>query len=174
MPTKHARDIMIPLDKYPHVPYWFTIRQAIAEMEMSTIEMKGKKSLPRAILVFDETYQLMGVVRHHDIFKGLEPDFLRTMAVQHRKQMFNLEADPNLVDLSSGKIAGAIEERANIPVSEIMQPIVSIVEYDDHLAKLIYLMITRDINLLPVIRDNNIVGVVRSIDVFHELAHVVL
>ena len=27
---KTAKDLMIPLEDYPHIPYWFTIRQAMA------------------------------------------------------------------------------------------------------------------------------------------------
>ena len=30
MESKTAGDFMIPLDKYPHIPYWFTMREAIA------------------------------------------------------------------------------------------------------------------------------------------------
>jgi hypothetical protein len=40
MPSKHAKDIMIPLNKYPHIPYTFTLREAVAEMELSVIEVK--------------------------------------------------------------------------------------------------------------------------------------
>jgi len=44
------------------------------------------------------------------------------------------------------------------------------VDHDDHLAKIVYRMLSQDINLLPVIRDNKVVGVVRSVDVFHVVA----
>ena len=27
---KRAIDVMIPLEDYPHIPYWFTLRQAMA------------------------------------------------------------------------------------------------------------------------------------------------
>ena len=76
MDLKRAGDLMIPLDKYPHLPYWFTLRQAIAEMEKSELEIQGRKSLPRLVLVFDETYKLLGMVRRRDLLRGLEPDFL--------------------------------------------------------------------------------------------------
>ena len=73
MPTKHAKDIMIPLNKYPHIPHTLTLREAVAEMELSVVEVGGLKSLPRALLVFDDDQQLLGVVRRRDILRGLDP-----------------------------------------------------------------------------------------------------
>jgi len=172
--TKRAGEIMIPLDQYPHIPYWFTLRQAVAALEKSEIEREGRKSLPRALLVFDEHYHLLGCVRRRDILRGLEPKFLRTMPISHRKSLFDVEVDPNLVDLSTGKISLALQERADQPVSEIMSPITTMVDVNDHLAKIIYKMINRDLNLIAVSRDDKVVGVVRSVDVFHEVANLLL
>ena len=69
-----------------------------------------------------------------------------------------------------GKIGKAMKAQADTPVSEVMLPIMATVRYEDHLAKIIYKMIRRDLNLLPVIKDNKVVGVIRSVDVFHEIA----
>jgi len=51
METKRAGDIMIPLDEYPHIPYWFTLRQATSELDKSEVEIGGRKSLPRVIVI---------------------------------------------------------------------------------------------------------------------------
>ncbi|MDD3732148.1 MAG: CBS domain-containing protein [candidate division Zixibacteria bacterium] len=171
MPTKHAKDIMIPLNKYPNIPHTFSLKEAVAEMEMSVIEVKGQRSLPRALLVFDDNQQLLGIVRRRDILRGLEPKFLKTMPITHRKQLFNIEVDPNLVDLSQGKIAKSIQDQSGLPVTEVMQPVVTTVDYEDHLAKIIYKMVNMDLNLIPVVKDQKVVGVVRSVDVFNEIAH---
>ena len=81
MEIRRAGDIMIPLDKYPHIPYWFTMRQALAEMEHTEFDIGGRKSLPRVVLVFDEEYNLLGIVRRRDILRGIEPDYLaKTLA----------------------------------------------------------------------------------------------
>lgn len=172
--SKTAGEIMIPLDQYPHIPYWFTIRQAVAAMEKSEIERDDKKSLPRALLVFDEHYHLLGCVRRRDILRGLEPKFLRTMPVAHRKSLFEVDVDPNLADLTSGKISLALQEQADQPVSEIMSPISTMVDVKDNLAKIIYKMVSRDLNLIAVSREDKLVGVVRSVDVFHEVASLLL
>jgi CBS-domain-containing membrane protein len=171
MSTKVAGDIMIPLDEYPHIPHWFTLRQAVMELEKAEIiDKTGRRSLPRALLVFHEGYQLLGIVRRRDILRGLEPKFLRMMPLPERRKLFDIDVDINLIDLSSGKVANAMREQAEQKVSEVMQTITTTVQFDDHLAKIIYKMITQDLNLIPVLKDGKIIGVVRSVDVFHEIA----
>ncbi|MBD3403425.1 CBS domain-containing protein [candidate division GN15 bacterium] len=170
MATKRAGDIMIPLDQYPHIPYWFTLRQAIAEIEMSTLDRAGRKSLPRALLVFDEKYELVGVLRRRDILGGLEPRFLRKKSADGQKAWWDIDLDPNLVDLSDGASTDDMQRRAATPVEEFMQPIGDTVDVSDPLAKVVYKMLNTDVALLPVLDDQKVVGVVRSVDVFHEVA----
>ncbi len=174
MVSKRAGDIMIPLDEYPHIPHWFTLRQAVVEMEKSELERGGRRSLPRALLVFDEKYQLLGIVRRRDILRGLEPKYLRTMPVKHRKRLFDVEANEDLLELSGGRFADALEQQAEQLVSEIMQPVAATVDVDEPLSKVIYKMISRDLNLIPVLRGDTLVGAVRSVDVFHEVANMLL
>ncbi len=174
MTTKRAGDLMIPLEQYPHIPHWFTLRQAIAELQNAVIEIEGRQSLPRALLVFDEKYDLLGIVRRRDILRGLEPKFMRTMSHPHRKQLFDVEADPDLTVLTSGRVASAVRELAETPISEVMQPITATVEYTDQITKAIYKMITRDQNLWPAVKDKKVVGAIRSDDVFNEIARIVM
>jgi predicted transcriptional regulator len=174
MATKRAKDLMIPLDKYPHIPHWFTLRQAVEEIQKAEIVFEGRKSLPRALLVFDEKYHLLGIVRRRDLLRGLEPKFLKTMPMSHRRQMFDIEADPDLAVLTSGRVATAVREQSDSPVSAVMQPVAGSVQYEDNITKIIYKMIHKDLNLLPVIHDNKVVGVVRSVDAFNEMAKILL
>jgi CBS-domain-containing membrane protein len=169
MKLKTAGELMIPLDKYPHLPYWFTLRQAMAEMEQSEFDVDGRKSLPRVVLVFDERYQLLGIVRRRDILRGLEPSFLSQPV-----DGFSDLLDQNLVGLSFDKLAEGIRERAERLVREVMMPIRATADHDDHVMKLIYMMVANDLHLLPVLRDGSVAGVVRTVDVFHEVAKLVL
>lgn len=174
MRTRTAAEIMIPLEQYPHIPYWFTLRQAVAEMEKSELESHGRRSLPRALLVFDEKYQLLGIVRRRDILAGLEPKFLRTMPMQQRKQLFDVEVDPELLEMTSGKMTKALKDQAETQVSEVMQQVGATVEVNDRLPKIVYKMLRIDLNLLPVMQEHKVVGVVRSVDVFREVANIIL
>jgi CBS domain-containing protein len=165
---------MIPLEHYPSVLPNATIKEAVAVMEHATIDRRGKSSLPRALLVFDEDLHPLGIVRRRDILRGLEPKFLRTMSHQHRKQMFEIEVDPDLVDLGGGRLGRTVHQQAEELVSTIMKPIQSTLHYDERLAKIIYKIVHYDLNLMPVIKDEKVIGVVRSVDVFHEVARELL
>jgi predicted transcriptional regulator len=151
-----------------------TLREAVAIIEKAVIEKPAGTSLPRSILIFDERYQLLGVVRRRDILRGLEPEFLKSMPLDSRREWFDTEVDPNLLEIQAGKIASGVRKQGDRPVSEIMRPLNARVNYDDHVARIIHEMVTKHENLLPVLRDNKVVGVVRSVDVFHEVARLMI
>ena len=48
MATKNAGEVMVPIEVYPHIPYWATLREAVEKLEESILEAHGKSSLPRA------------------------------------------------------------------------------------------------------------------------------
>ena len=172
MATRRAGDIMIPIDKYPYIHYTANIRDAVEKMRESKIFIRECQSLPRAVLVMGDDRQILGVLRRRDIFRGLEPKFLRTMSRTHRRQLFDLQIDPSLADLSSGSFTEAVHAQAEHPVTEIMSHIADTVDSTDNLAKIVYIMLTRDIDLLPVLKDRKVVGVVRSVDAFNEIAEI--
>jgi CBS-domain-containing membrane protein len=174
MEMKRAGDIMVPLDEYPHLPYWFTLRQATAEFEKFELEIHGRKSLPRALLIFDEKNQLMGTVRRRDIMRGLEPDFLMGRPVESRKTLFDVKVDPNLSEFSYDKLLNGIRRQAERPIGDVMRPIAVTVDFEDHLGKVIYEMVDRGLSILPVLKQGKVVGVVRSVDAFHEVAEMLL
>ena len=69
--SKVVKDIMIDVFEYPHVPYWFTVKQAIMVIKKSV--MGTEKCIhPMAMLVFDEKYNILGTLTLKDILKGLE------------------------------------------------------------------------------------------------------
>jgi CBS-domain-containing membrane protein len=173
MQNKRASDVMIPLDEYPHIPYWFTLRQAMAELENSQLERDGKKSLPRGVLVFDERYQLLGLVGRRDMLRGLEPEFL-VKSFHHGRQPFDVAVDVNLSELSSDHIDASLRERAERPVSDVMQAVKATVDADDPVLKIVHEMTTNDLSFIPVLKDGRVVGVVRTVELFHEIARLVL
>ncbi|UCH85136.1 MAG: CBS domain-containing protein [Candidatus Latescibacterota bacterium] len=174
MGFKKAGEFMIPLDEYPHIPYWFTLRETIAELESAEIETRGRTSLPRWVLVFDEKYQLMGTVRRRDILRGLEPEFLVGKPIDVRKGLFNVKVDPELSELSFDKMQDGMRKQAERRVSDVMLPIKATVDFEDHMVKVIYEMVDNNVSMIPVLKDKKVVGVVRSVDLLHEVVKIVL
>ena len=65
--------------------------------------------------MFDEKYQLMGILTLRDIIKGLEPRFMHETAL--------VKADPNLALLMGDLFGPGLKEASQKPVSEVMSPI---------------------------------------------------
>jgi predicted transcriptional regulator len=169
-----AGEIMIPLEQYPHMPYWFTLRQAIAELTKTQIDRDGRRSLPRRILVFDEDYNLLGVVRRRDILRGLEPRFAKGTASEYPKKLFDVEFDPNLLEVLIDHGLESILGRAEETVESVIQPIHFTVNHEDHILKIMHEMVVHDVSMIPVLKDETVAGVVRTVEVFREVAQLVL
>ena len=162
---KKVKDLMIPLEDYPHIPYWFSLRQAMAIVREAAIKFEGSFE-PRAVLVFDEKYQLMGILTLRDIIKGLEPNFLKETSL--------VKMDPSLTVLLGDLLGPQMKEHSQRPVSEVMSPIQATVDGNAPIAKALYLMIKENVGLMPVIQDSKVTGMIRLSDLFNEVAILVL
>jgi CBS domain-containing protein len=162
---KKVKDLMIPLEDYPHIPYWFTLRQAMAIVREAAVKFEGSFE-PRAVLVFDEKYQLMGILTLRDIIRGLEPRFLQETNL--------VKGDPSLTILMGDLFGPGLKEASQKPVSEVMSPIKVTAQGNDPVAKAIFLMIKADVGMMPVIQENKVAGMVRLSDLFKEMSDLVL
>ena len=169
---KRVRDVMIPLEQYPSVRDTATLREAVEALERSQLDVGPRKSLPRVLLVFDAIEVMVGYVRRRDLMRGLEPKFLVVQPLSYRKKLFDIALDPNLSELSHDRVLKGIREQGGRPVSDVMRPIETVVQADDHIMKAIYEMVSLDLSLIPVLDGKRLVGVVRSVELFHELAQV--
>jgi CBS domain-containing protein len=168
---KSVKEVMIDVFEYPHVPYWFTIGQAMEIIRKSLIG--GDKCYhPMAVLVFDEKYNLMGTVTIRDLLKGLEPRLKVTSYT---------EADIAYVDedVMTGYEASLFdsESKKNLekPVSDIMIPAKTFVAPTDSVVKAAIMMVHRNVSLLPVLEDRKkLVGLVKMVDVFDEISTEIL
>ena len=166
-----VKDIMVPAAEYPCIPETHTLRQAIEEMGKAQILKGEQASLPRMALVFDETgTRLLGMLRRRDILRGLEPKFLVNGSLEYREKFFNVNIDPNLSELSYDKMIARIQKRASLLVREFMKPLEATIRHDDHIMKAINEMVDQNTSMLPVLKDDNVVGVVRSVDVLNAVA----
>jgi CBS domain-containing protein len=162
---KTAKELMIPLEDYPHIPYWYTLRQAMAIVREAAVKFEGAFE-PRAVLVFDEKYQLMGILTLRDIITGLEPRFLQKTHL--------VKMDPSLTVLLGESCGPKLREQSQRPVSEVMTSIKVTVDVGDPIAKPLYVMIKENIGLIPVMESGKVVGILRLSDLFGEISALVL
>ena len=174
MENRRVAEIMIPLADYPHLPVWSSILEAVQLMHEASIEVRGTRSLPRIVLLFDLDGSIAGTVRRRDLMRGLEPSFLVAQPLQYQQKLFEVEVDPNLSELSFDRVVTGLREQAHRPVTDVMRPIEQTISIDDHIMKAVSEMVSYSLSILPVLRGRKVVGVIRTVDVFHELAELIL
>jgi len=166
---KVVKDLMIGISEYPHIPYWFSINQAVRIIKISFISSK-KHPEPMAILVFDENYNLMGTLTLKDILKGLEPRFMSATT----KAQVPEEDESGLALIWDSFFTKGTKELGENPVSEIMIPSKIFVEPNDPVTKAAYLMVRHDLVLLPILENKKkFVGLVRMVEVFDEISNAI-
>jgi hypothetical protein len=168
--NKKIKDLMIGIFEYPHIPYWFSINQAVRIVKVSFLSAK-KYPEPMAILVFDEKYNLRGTLTLKDLLRGLEPRFLKPSA----KAQVPEEDESGLALIWDTLFNKESKELAEKPVSEVMVSARYFVEPGDPITKAAYLMIHHELVLLPVLENKKkFVGVVRMLEIFDEISNAIL
>ncbi len=156
---KIVQDLMIHLEDYPHIPYWFTLNQAVIIIREAAIKFEGSFE-PRALLFFDERYQLLGLVTLKDLIRGLEADILEKPGSEQR---------------SWKEITGQeLWRQAEKPVSQVMSPFKIFLDSNDSLVKALALMLQANVEKIPVMTAGRVVGLIRLADLFQELSKVLL
>jgi CBS domain-containing protein len=158
---RKVKDIIVDIFDFPHVPYWFTVKQAIKIMKV-TLPTKEKTFYPLGILVFDEKYNLLGMVSMKDILRGKEAGLLKSAPVSHMPEGYAVA--------STSRDEGDVMKYTEKAVSEVMTPLKCFVEPDDPITKAAYLMIDNDLMVIPVLeRKKKLVGLVLLTEVFDQL-----
>jgi CBS-domain-containing membrane protein len=157
---KKVRDLVIPLADYPHMPYWASLKEALVQLTLAQ-QGRGPEERRRKVLVFDEAYNLQGILTQRDIMRGVEPESLRD------------QPDGGAAPPREGFIAAA-QQQAKKPIKEFMAPLGSTVQADDDPLKASHLMVHEGTDLIPVLDGGKVLGVVRLEDVFREISRTIL
>ena len=147
--------MVIPLNEYPHMPYWGTLREAIVQFN-AAYEIGH-----HAVLIFDEAYKLVGMLLQKDVLKGLEPKF-----AQHYEDGVPIFWDELLQTGSESRLAR--------PVKEFMSEVKVTIDIDDSILKASHIMLQEDNYLLPVMEGDKLIGVLRMDELFHDITSTVL
>jgi len=155
---------MVDVFEYPHLPYWFTIKQAIGVVRKTLI--KPEKCIdPRMVLVFDEKYNLIGILDFRMILQVLGPDTGPALDDGQK------EIDgPMVSGYEAGMISGETRKRLEKPISDIMKPVKTFAAPDDPATKAALMMLRHDLAFLPVLENKQkLVGIIRLAEVFSEI-----
>lgn len=132
---QNVKSIMTDLFEFPHIPYWFSVKQSM-NLIKKTYQDPKTYHISIGVLVFDEKYMLLGTVCLIDILKAL---FCKAK---------DDKGNPIYSCSVSDEDKKAVLET---PVSRIMVPVKIFVNEDDDVTKAIELMLTNDLLFLPVL-----------------------
>ncbi len=166
---KEIHELYVPIAEYPHIGPEAELGEAFTLLyRLHAEEGKGY----RAVLVVDEDGHLKGILTMKGMVRALGPGFLKSKLPQKGHQPYQgLETEfPALAHLWQDQFSEQCRVEAKAKVKEIMDKVKEPVRTTDPIAKAAYLMILRDTVVLPVVENGNVVGVVRLVDIFEEMA----
>lgn len=158
------RELMINIFDYPHVPYWFSIEQAVQLMRMAFAGRERPE--PVVILVFDEKYNLVGTLGRNDLLRGLGPEVTMPDTQTSLQQM----EDTGGCLLWDKQFIADAKTKAEKPVSEAMAPVRYFVGPDEEITSAAYTMLRYNLQILPVLEGKKkLLGIIRMSEVFEAL-----
>ncbi|MBI4653828.1 MAG: CBS domain-containing protein [Nitrospirae bacterium] len=166
--NKKVKDLMVSISDYPHMKQDDSVKDAFFILRKNFKEGRGYRS----ILVLNEENQLRGLLSMRDLIRAVEPRFLKMS--QPPSYQGPTQEYPALTLIWQELFSKECKEEARKPVKDIMTPVKPAVTPDDPIAKVVYLMVETNSRVIPVIDNDKVVGVVRLVDVFNEIASVVL
>lgn len=167
-----VKDIYVKIEDYPSLSVDTPIGNAFHVMH-TVLEDSHKY---RSILVLDAEKHLKGYLSLRDLIRAVGPSYFHKKRPDVKgNQPFNFEGlSQDLSALSllwqEGFTVEHLQNEAKKPVSEYMTLIEDQVSLEDPVAKGLYLMLFKDVLILPVVEDGVVVGVIRLVDLFECLA----
>ena len=172
-----VEDMMVPLEEYATVSEEATLFDAVMALEKAqeAIDRNRHQYLHRGILVYDRNKKIVGKISPLDALRALEPKYdemgdMRTMS----RAGFSPEFIKSMLDnyaLCDKSFTDMCGKGANRQVKDFMYTPTEgeYVEADDALCEAIHRFVMGHHQSLLVTRDEEIVGVLRLIDVFKQV-----
>lgn len=169
MRANQVKDILVPIDKFPHIEREASMRDAFAVLQRQH-QTAGWRI--RHLLVFDARSTLVGVLGIRDLLRSLMPDYLRATSARHVAGP--VPDDVSLSILWQDSFPEQCRLAGEARVEKYMTPVRETVKTDDPLTRAAYLMVIHGHDMLPVLEGDRVAGVVRIVDVFNQAAGEVL
>jgi CBS domain-containing protein len=154
--TKKVKELMVPLSEYPVVYDTDSLNEAILVLKKYMAGGKGHRSL----LVFSKSKkvggeeQLVGILTVRDILNAIKANTLSYNGAE-------------LFEISWSRFyhRDPLKKPFITKVGDVIRPLVqAFVQSNQDVTDAIRLMMTKNVNLLPVFEGKKAVGVIRAID----------
>ncbi|MGQ9558261.1 MAG: CBS domain-containing protein [Desulfurispora sp.] len=165
---RQVRDLMVNVEQYPAVTSDATFREVAAALKRSCPQAGGDVQT-RAVLVYENNL-LTGLVSLEDLMRAIEPQYLKGGTYRG----WTVDAAWAIPVFWEGLFTERCLDAAERRVREIMRPVDFCVNADDPLIKAVYGMGKYQTNILPVVEEERVIGMIRSIEIFQEITSIIL
>lgn len=161
-----VRDVLIPLEQYPHLNENKTLHDAIKVVQSFT-ESKNHRLKYAEVLVVSDNCHVVGKVTIVDILYGMAP----RLAMAKKVEKFEGKGTgfPNLAILLEDTFLKECSMQILQPVKNFMKDMGEYVKADTSMLKALMIMLNSQEYNLPVVDGDEIIGVVRIEEIFSEM-----
>jgi len=158
-----VRDFIIPLDRYPHLLETQTLHDAFETLTDFSCGTNDRLRYS-TLFITNHEQQLVGKITLQDMLMALDDRFAEA------KKAGKFEGKgteyPNLTILWEDSFFIECGKKKDIFLKNVMRPVTRFVKADDSLVKAISIMLYGNIEVLPVLDEDSIIGVIRLEELF--------
>ena len=161
------KDLIIPLNVFPHLGSDQSVHEAVGQLFSHTDSASGKLLFDE-LLVINAQSQYVGRLT----IRGILTCYFPTLFDGNQKAIFagKKEQYTDLSILLEDSFQAECKRQGALPVSQFMAPPHKSIKADMHPLHAAEIMMAENETCLPVVEDQALVGVVRLIDIFRTLA----
>ena len=162
-----VKELIVPLDAFPHLSSDEPVHSAVGQLFSHTINGSGKL-LYDELLVVNSQNQYVGRLT----IRGILTCYFPTLFDCGQKGVFagKQEKFTDLAILLEDSFQGECKRQGALPVSQFMAPPLKSIKADTHPLHAAEIMMIENQACLPVVEGNAVIGMVRLIDLFKNLA----
>lgn len=177
-----VEELMVPLEEYATVSEDATLKEAVLELERAQAEFRKEdqsRYIHRALLVYHPTHgHITGKLSQLDVLRALEPKYSRItdsgpmgriaasgLSANYLQSMLEQNAlfDQPLVDICRKAAGLKVKDCMYIPVEG------EFIRAQDNMSRAIHQLVMGCHHSLLVLKDDQIAGILRLVDVFHKV-----
>jgi CBS domain-containing protein len=171
---KKVVDLMVPIEKYAVTTAGSSLREAVAKLEEGFLKVDPSER-HRTLLVLDESGKLVGIVDFRRIIEVLIPECsekLRKKLEDLGLALMSIRSPLEDLEEAGAKFKNRVMKNAETKVADIMLKTRGSVQLDAELLEAIKIKCSNKLTVLPVYNGNGLVGVLRDVDVFLNIAEI--
>lgn len=166
-PMPIIKDLIVPLENFPNVGSEASVHEAVGQLFSHTVN-GGDQLLYDELLVINSQSQYVGRLT----IRGILACYFPTLFAGVQKGIFagKKEKFSDLAILMEDRFQSECKRQGALPVSQFMIPPHKSIKAEMHPLHAAEIMMEEGETCLPVVENHSLIGVVRLIDIFRNLA----